>query len=108
MEMLKVTRALPADSVSGKVTFTAKRGNIVQFDPATLAGLKQSFDSNAAFKLANGTKGFVLERDIIQGPIPLDQVAFAKDFIVPDVLSTSDGGSTFFGWVSARQVEEAE
>jgi hypothetical protein len=107
MDLLKVTRAHPGDSVSGKVTFTAKRGQFVQFDPATLAGKPQSFHPDVAFKLADGTRGFVLERDIINGPVPLDQILFLKNLLPPDTLSP-DGLGGYFGWVSARKIEEAE
>lgn len=81
---LKVTRALSGDSISGKVTFTAKRGQFVQLKGTSVAGKPGVFNPDVEFQLAQNTKGFVLERDIISGDIPLDQILFAKDFGIPD------------------------
>ena len=104
---LKVTRALAGNSLSGKLTFLAKRGQIVQIDGASVVGKPGVFNPDVAFKLATGTKGFFLERDAIYSPIPLDQILFNKDFGIPDVLS-DDGSGGHIGYVSARECQEVE
>lgn len=100
---LKVTRALPGNSTSAKINFTAVRGVIVQIDGASAAGKPGVFNPDVAWKKATGTKGFVLERDVIAAPIPLENLMFDKTFVQPDVLNAS--GITY---VSAREVQEME
>lgn len=100
---LKVTRALPGNSLSAKITFTAVRGLVVQIDPATAAGKPGVFNPDVAFKKATGTKGFFLERDVIAPPIPLENLMFNKTFIQPDVLNADS-----IAYVSAREVQECE
>lgn len=104
MNLFKVTRALPGDSVSGKITFAAKRGQIVQIDPTSVAAKGNVFTPDTAWKLATGTRGFHLERDVIVGPIDLATIAFDKDFLHPDVVNPD----TNIGYASARKVQEFE
>jgi hypothetical protein len=109
----KVTRALPGDSLSAKIQaaggagtgdLVAKRGQMVQIDPATVVGQPSVFDTDVAWKLANGTRGFHLERNVVVGPIPLDQIAFNIDFNIPDLCNPD----TKIGYASARKVQEFE
>jgi hypothetical protein len=104
---MKVTRANEGDSASGKITFVAPRGCLVQIDGTASAGLPAAHDPGLTWKKANGTRAYVLERDVIQGPLPLDQIMFDKAIGTPDTLRP-DGGSGYEGWVSARKIEEAE
>jgi hypothetical protein len=109
----KVTRALPGDSLSAQIKaaggavagdIVAVRGQMVQIDPATAAGQPGVFDSDVAWKLANTTRGFHLERDVIVGAIPFEQIAFNKDFTHPDSVNEA----TLVGYASARKVQEFE
>jgi hypothetical protein len=104
---IKVTRAISGNSISGKVTFAAKQGQIVQIKGSTTVGKPGVSDSNVELQLANGTRGFHLERDLIQGEVPLEMIAFNKDYLTPEILSP-DGSGGYMGWASARQVQEVE
>jgi len=111
--LFKVTRALPGDSLSAQIKAAndavagdkvAVRGQMVQIDPTTAAGKSGVFDANVAWLLADGTRGFHLERDVIVGPIPLEQIAFMEDFTHPDTVNAD----TKIGYASARKVQEFE
>lgn len=104
MNMFKVTRALAGDAVSAQINFVAKRGQIVQINPTSAAGKSGVFTPDTAWKLATGTRGFHLERDVIVGPVPLEQVAFDTDFLIPDTINPD----TSIGYASARKVQEFE
>ncbi|GEM_PF-4753489 len=86
----QVRRADEGESVSGLIAFTAVRGKIVthQLDA----------DGNKILVLADGQRGFHLERDVVS-EIPLENIVFQKDFIHPDLVNTD---------VSARKCQEVE
>jgi len=105
---IKVTRALDGNTRSGRITFTAKKGQLVVEDPATVATQGNVFTPPVSWKLANGEANPAhLERDVIQSPLPLDTFVFDKAFTTPDVMSKQADGS-FEGYSSARTVQEVE
>jgi hypothetical protein len=113
MNLFKVTRALPGDSLSAQFkapngslpgAVVGRRGQMVQIDGATAAGKPGVFNSDVAWKLANNTRGFHLERDVIVGPIPFEQLLFLKDFLIADIVNQD----SLIGYASARKVQEFE
>jgi hypothetical protein len=107
MNDVKVTRALSGNSLSGKITFVAKKGQHVQIDDTTTVDKPGVFNDDVAWKLADGTRGFMLERDVIVGPLPIGDVVFNTPnsiFGFPDVINPD----TLVGYASARQVQEFE
>lgn len=114
---IKITRAIDGRSRSNKITFTAKRGQLVVEDGAAIAeaAAKNVFNPEVPWKLADGTKGVHLERDVVEGPLPLsffmrdtmDESNEVSGFISPEVLH-DNGDDTFSGYASARMVEEVE
>jgi hypothetical protein len=115
MNFFKVTRALPGDSLSAQIEagntaasgdIVAVRGQIVQIDAASIDPAVQSgvFDDRTKWKLANGTRGFHLERDVIVGPLPIESIVFNQAFLHPDLCNPD----TKVGYASARKVQEFE
>lgn len=96
---LKVTRALPGNSESALVNAVMPKGMHVVLDASSIAGQPGVFSDVATFAKATGKKAFLLERDVVAPPIPLETIVFEKDFITPEIT-----GST----VSARKVQEYE
>lgn len=63
MNHFKITRALSGNVVSAKIPFAAPRGLAVQFNPDK----PQTFGlGTAEFQKATGTRGFFLERDVLE------------------------------------------
>lgn len=115
MNLFKVTRALPGDSLSAKIQagggavsgdIVAVRGQMVQIDATSIDPALQSgvFDERTKWKLANGTRGFHLERDVMVGPLPIESIAFEQAFLHPDLCNPD----TKVGYASARKVQEFE
>lgn len=115
MNFFKVLRALPGDSLSALIKaadnaasgdIVAVRGQAVQIDDSSIDPTVQTgvFDDRTAWKLADGNRGFHLERNVIVGPLPLETIAFDVDFLHPDVCNPD----TKVGYASARKVQEFE
>ena len=91
--LLRITRAVSGDSVSAVAPFVAVQGNGVQFDPS----------NPAQYVLANGTRGFLLERDVLD-PITYAAMILKDDVFMDNLVPPIKQGLD----VSARKVEEAE
>ena len=91
--LLKITRAVAGDSVSAAVPFIAPQGTGVQFDPAT----------PSQYALANGTRGFMLERDVIASAT-YDATILKDDVFMDNLVPPIRQGLE----CAARKVEEAE
>jgi len=98
--LVKVTRALDGNSISGKLAVAALAGMLVQTKPTTTANGAHVFTDSVELELATGRRGFVLERDVLnQTEHTLHQLMFQPGILTPELVNSH---------VSARQVQEIE
>ena len=96
----KVTRALPGDSISGKLASAAVAGQLVQIKGSTVAGKTGVFHDAVEIELATGKRAFVLERDCLNDTkLPLDTIFWNRGHVSPTLVGQH---------ASARKVQEVE
>ena len=91
--LLRITRAVAGDSVSAQMPVPASLGTGVQF----------AHGDRTQYALANGTRGFLLEHDVLD-PVTYAAMILKDDVFMDNLVPPIKQGLE----VTARKVEEAE